>query len=39
MEDVYERMSGEYKKHEENLIKYKEYMEILKKEGYPLEDY
>ena len=39
MEDVYERMSGEYKNHEENLIKYKEYMEILKKEGYPLEDY
>ena len=29
MEDVYERMSGEYKNHEENLIKYKEYMEIL----------
>lgn len=34
MEDVYERISGEYKNHEENLIKYKEYMELLKKEGY-----
>lgn len=38
MENVYETISNEYKNHEENLIKYKDYMELLRKEGYDLDN-
>ena len=37
MEDVYERIISEYKNHEENMIKYKDYMELIRKEGYDID--
>ena len=38
MERVYNRIANEYKNHEENLLKYKDYMELLKKEGYHIDN-
>lgn len=38
MEDVYEAIVSEYKNHEENLIKYKDYMDLIRKEGYDIDN-
>lgn len=38
MEDVYERIINEYKNHEENMIKYKDYMDLIRKEGYNIDE-
>lgn len=38
LEDKYERMSSEYKNHKENMIKYKDYMDLLRKQGYDIDN-